>query len=142
MDGIEERIAELLSERTEMETSSLQGQVDEVLEIMGHPRSLKIFRTKRPAVLMILRQIPENPKRLYRDTEHRVIGGVCSGLAAYFNIDTILVRVLLIALVLGSSAFKYAMFNDHLHNITFSLSGLLVLVYIAMWIIVPAARSV
>lgn len=144
MDGIEERIAELLSERTEMGNKVVsKANVDEVLEIMGTPEVIEDISDEAAGRSYDFTSDTKRiPKRLYRDTEHRVIGGVCSGLAAYFNIDTILVRVLLIALVLGSSAFKYAMFNDHLHNITFSLSGLLVLVYIVMWIIVPAARSV
>ncbi len=30
---------------------------------------------------------------LYRDTSEKMIGGVCSGLAQYFDIDTVLVRV-------------------------------------------------
>ena len=34
------------------------------------------------------------PKRLYRSRTDSVIGGVCGGLAEYFNIDPLIVRVL------------------------------------------------
>jgi phage shock protein C len=34
-----------------------------------------------------------NPHRLYRDRRHGIIGGVCAGLGAYFNIDPVLVRI-------------------------------------------------
>ncbi|MDD2293368.1 MAG: PspC domain-containing protein [Bacteroidales bacterium] len=45
-------------------------------------------------------------KRFYRDPDNNIIGGVCSGLAAYFNIDIVLVRILfVIALLLGSAGF-------------------------------------
>ena len=39
-------------------------------------------------------------KRFYRDSKNKVFGGVCSGLANYFNIDVILVRVLFAASLL------------------------------------------
>lgn len=58
-------------------------------------------------------------KKLQRDTQHRVIGGVCSGLANYFDIDASLVRVL----------FAIAFF-------VFS-SGLWI--YLLLWLVMPAA---
>lgn len=47
----------------------------------------------------------ENSK-IYRNTENKVIGGVCSGLADYFNLDVALLRVLfVIALLFASFGF-------------------------------------
>ena len=60
----------------------------------------------------------ENVKRLYRSNKVKVIGGVCGGLADYLNIDVALLRVAFVLLVL------------------FGGSG--VLVYIIMWIAIPA----
>ncbi len=45
-------------------------------------------------------------KRLYRDEQNKVLGGVCSGIANYLNLDPILVRVLWI-LLFGISFFAY-----------------------------------
>lgn len=56
-------------------------------------------------------------KRLYRSRKDRLIAGVCSGLAKYFNTDPTWIRLLFIVLLL------------------LGLSTLLV--YIVMWIIVP-----
>jgi phage shock protein C len=57
------------------------------------------------------------PKRLYRSRTERLIGGVCGGLAQYFNMDPTIVRLLfLLLLFAGGAAF---------------------LIYIIMWIIVP-----
>lgn len=60
----------------------------------------------------------ENVKRLYRSNTSKVIGGVCGGLADYLNIDVALIRVAFVLLVL------------------FGGSG--VLVYLIMWIAIPA----
>lgn len=55
--------------------------------------------------------------KLYRDEQHKKIGGVCAGLAAYFDVDISLVRVLFVlAVVLGGSG---------------------VLAYIILWIVIP-----
>lgn len=44
------------------------------------------------------------PKKLYR-SENRIVGGVCAGIAEYFNIDPTLVRVLDLIISLFSAAF-------------------------------------
>ena len=43
-------------------------------------------------------------RKLYRDTENQKIGGVCSGLARYFDLDPLLVRVAFIAALVFSGA--------------------------------------
>lgn len=49
-------------------------------------------------------QAPGGPRRLYRSRSDRVIGGVCGGVAKYFDIDPVLVRVGAVALaVLGGA---------------------------------------
>lgn len=57
------------------------------------------------------------PKRLYRSKTARLLGGVCGGLAEYFNIDPTIMRIIFILLAL--------------------LGGLMVFIYIVLWIIVP-----
>ena len=58
-------------------------------------------------------------KKLQRDTQHKVIGGVCSGLANYFDIDASLVRLLFaIAFFVFSSGFW---------------------IYLLLWLVMPAA---
>jgi phage shock protein C len=56
-------------------------------------------------------------RKLYRSRTNRQVAGVCGGLAAYFNVDVTLIRVLFILLgLLGAAG---------------------ILLYLAMWIIVP-----
>ena len=60
----------------------------------------------------------ENNKKLQRDTQHKVIGGVCSGLANYLGLDASLVRLFFaIAFLIFSTGFW---------------------VYIILWIVMPA----
>lgn len=46
----------------------------------------------------------ETPRRLYRSTKDRKVWGVCGGLAEYFNIDPVLVRVIFVVLTFFSGA--------------------------------------
>jgi phage shock protein C len=56
-------------------------------------------------------------RKLYRSRSNRQVAGVCGGLAQYFNLDATLIRILFVVLaVLGGSG---------------------VVLYLAMWIIVP-----
>jgi phage shock protein C len=56
-------------------------------------------------------------RKLYRSKTDRKLAGVCGGLAQYFNVDATLIRVLFVLLaVLGGSG---------------------LVLYVAMWIIVP-----
>jgi phage shock protein PspC (stress-responsive transcriptional regulator) len=53
---------------------------------------------ERPAAAQPTAEAPP-PRRLYRSRGDRVIGGVCGGIAKYFNVDPVLVRVGAVALV-------------------------------------------
>lgn len=57
-------------------------------------------------------------RKIYRNEKEKVIGGVCAGLADYFDIDVVIIRVIFIAtaLVWGSS----------------------IILYIVLWIAMPA----
>jgi phage shock protein PspC (stress-responsive transcriptional regulator) len=57
------------------------------------------------------------PRRLYKSRDDRMIGGVCAGIAEYFGIDAVIVRVIAVALVFAGGA------------------GLLA--YVAAWLLVP-----
>ncbi|MBE0645567.1 MAG: PspC domain-containing protein [Bacteroidetes bacterium] len=57
-------------------------------------------------------------KRLYRNTGNKMIGGVCTGLAEYFAIDPVLIRLVFVILAL--------------HH------GIGILAYVILWIVVPA----
>jgi phage shock protein PspC (stress-responsive transcriptional regulator) len=64
----------------------------------------------------------KNIKKLYRNPDDRTLGGVASGLAAYFNIEVIWVRLLFIGLIFAGGA------------------GFVI--YLILWIITPQAKSI
>ena len=60
-------------------------------------------------------------KKLFRDPDGKAIAGVCSGLALYFGIDVVILRVLfLVALICGTAGFW---------------------IYVAIWIVAPMANT-
>jgi len=62
------------------------------------------------------------PRRLYQISEGALVSGVCKGLAAYFNVDVTLVRVIFVALIIVTG-------------------GLWLLVYLALMILIPYAST-
>ena len=61
----------------------------------------------------------ENQKRLQRDKQNKVIGGVCSGIANYFGMDAALIRLLfVIAFLFFSTGFW---------------------IYVILWVVMPSA---
>lgn len=142
---IEQRIAELFLERCGKDSIVGYAAVDSVIQRIGSPDELayeedtetshgrqKERRTSRGAA-------SSSPKRLYRNTERRILGGVCSGIAAYFNTDTVIVRLCFIASVFLISVF----FGDWRFPAMPACPILTAAgIYIIMWIITPAARTV
>ena len=61
-------------------------------------------------------------KKLYRSEKKKIIGGVCGGLAEYFDIDPSIVRIV----------FALAFFTE----------GFGLLLYIILWIILPTSSSI
>ena len=63
----------------------------------------------------------DQPRRLERDADNKIIAGVASGVANYFNIDPTIVRVL--------------------WALTILFGGLGVIVYLIMWIVMPVGEG-
>jgi len=59
--------------------------------------------------------------RMYRDPDHRIIGGVCSGMGAYWSIDPWIIRIIFIAITLAG--------------------GLGLLIYLILYIVLPEAKT-
>lgn len=65
-------------------------------------------------------------KRLYRDNKRKLLSGVLSGIAFYFNIDPLWIRLLYVLLFFGISILP-------------SIGGFLFFIYIVLWIVIPAS---
>ncbi len=80
------------------------------------------------------------PRRLYRDLRRKLVGGVASGIAHYFTLDPLWVRLAFLFFVIGLPAGS-GMFHNGSDEFAGSLSGLTVLIYIAMWIAFPGSNA-
>ncbi len=120
---IEGRIAELFSEKIESNTQVIStNELDEVIAVMGQPEDYSVDEE-------IFEDPPLNNGRrtvynqLFRDIDNKFISGVSSGLGHYFKIDAIWIRLICIFLTLVTS-------------------GMFILIYVLLWILVPAAETV
>ncbi|MBD0278647.1 MAG: PspC domain-containing protein [Flavisolibacter sp.] len=87
-------------------------------------------------------------KRLFRNPDDRIIGGVCGGLGAYFNKEAWIFRLvfaapLLINILISviNSVFNTFRGPDLPNIFVGSFTGTFILAYIILWIVLPEARS-
>ena len=107
---IEARIAELFNERVLLERQVIRvKEVDEVISIMGQPEDYlvddEIFEDEPQQTYTRKKQ---DGRKLFRDTDNSYIGGVSAGLAHYFGIDAIWIRLawILLVFLVGTSSFN------------------------------------
>lgn len=118
---IEARIAERFTSATkEGKQAVTLLEVEALIQTMG--TSEDIASTEPTSGEQTTQEGPRRLKKLYRDTDNRIVAGVASGLAAYFGIEALLVRVLFVLFGLFSGGFGIA-------------------VYILLWIVVPEAQT-
>lgn len=126
MEGIEERMAELLLDRCGTNGVVMMADVQGVIDILGRPERIEADDPE-----------PGNPqekarKKLFRDMENKRIAGVCAGLGNYFDFDVVLMRVLFAAVTL------ILFFTGARHGV-WSMFGFVA--YAVLWLAMPAART-
>ncbi len=84
---------------------------------------------------------PRIPRRFYRDAEQGKLGGVCAGLANYFDIDPVWVRLLVFAPILIELLLPDHWFPYWLNSVAENIFGVIIVCYLIMWFVVPSARS-
>jgi phage shock protein PspC (stress-responsive transcriptional regulator) len=120
MKDIESRIAELFQERIQNEKQVVSlVEIDAVIGIMGQPEDYKI---DEEAAQSIDYSIPSKAKKLYRDKENSIIGGVASGFGHYLNIDPVWIRLLFVIIVVAGF-------------------GSPILIYLILLVIIPVAKT-
>ena len=117
---IEMRVSELLNEK-QISDKHVVGlkDVDEVIAVMGQPEDY-IIEDELKGSQTFSDSSNRRTKKLYRDKEKGMIGGVSAGLGHYFGIDAVWIRIVLILLV-------------------FAGFGTGILAYIILWIVTPEA---
>jgi len=120
MNDIEARIAELFNEKLQKNKNVVNlTDVQEIIEIMGKP-SQYTGDEEEPETPPKSDKKQQKSRRFYRDPENAILGGIAGGLAAYFNIDVTWIRIFIVILA-------------------FITAGNVILIYILVWFIAPAA---
>jgi phage shock protein PspC (stress-responsive transcriptional regulator) len=124
MNDLETRMSELYTERLKplRQVISIED-VREVLKVLGAPEDIggrtdSGQRYSRPYSDNYAG--PRRSRRMYRDGQDKSIGGVCSGLAYYFNTDPLLLRILFVIGLFVGFGF---------------------LLYLILWIAIPQALT-
>ena len=116
IEDIESRIAEIFQSRKGSAGVITRENVESMILIIGKPEDFDQSEGE-PEVPVYVSQ----KKRMYRNPEDKIIGGVCSGIATYLETDPVLFRILF---VLFAAFFGVGFF-----------------VYIGLWIALPAAKT-
>ena len=140
INDIEGRIAELMSDKVRKGAESItDSDVEEIISSMGRVEDFEAADQEAAASGTTASASssagansgsattdpgftappPRREKgRLYRDTNDKFVGGVCSGIAAYMNVDPAIVRILFAIISFGGFGFGF-------------------LAYIILWIVLP-----
>ena len=136
IEDIENRIAELFSIRLSGGSPAIdRADVQKVIDTLGaasdlhdgpQPRSSQGNKSSsytygNAQSSTYQQQYPRSHDRLLRDPYNKVFGGVCSGIAHYFDIDPVMIRLIMVVL--------------------FLFFGIGFLTYIIAWAVIPAATS-
>lgn len=114
IDDIEARIAELFQSKPSWQTAVIsKEEVEEMISTMGSPEDIAGDIESDPEFGSYSKQ----HKRLSRNTDNAILGGVCSGISDYTGIDAVWIRIIFILFTL------------------LYLSG--AIVYIILWIALP-----
>lgn len=128
IQDIEYRIAELFSIRLQTGTPCIDTEdVKKLIETLGPAYTIGAA-TAEPVNPYLPgpytgyeKRNHNSERRLFRNPNDKIIGGVCSGLANYFDIDPVIVRLIMVVLFLGA--------------------GIGLLAYIIAWIVIPYPRT-
>ncbi|PIF31236.1 phage shock protein C (PspC) family protein [Flavobacterium sp. 9] len=117
---IEMRVSELLTEKQKSEKHVVGlKDVDEVIAVMGQPEDYIIEDEEKPNQSFNDYGTRKH-KKLYRDKEKGMIGGVATGLGHYFGIDAVWIKILFLVFV-------------------FAGFGTGILAYFVLWVVTPEA---
>jgi len=117
---IESRMAELFQKKlSQTKTVLFDVDVEEVISIMGEAEQIHEGAGEPDSKSTFGGERPQNPKKLRRNPKDQVLGGVCSGIASFFDIDPVIVRILF--------------------AISIVVYGTGLLFYLILWLVIPEA---
>ena len=117
IEDIESRIAEIFQSQKGLAGVITRENVEAMIAIIGKPED---FGQTEPGGTVNEPPAPAR-KRMYRNPDDMIIGGICGGIGAYLNTDPVWIRILFVI------------------SVFFFLFG--IFVYLALWLVIPLASS-
>jgi len=122
MHDVESRITELFSSMmNEKNQVIMASDVEKVIEIMGKPEQYISEDEEQTHEFTNENQI-KGDKKLFRNPDDRILGGVCSGLSSYIGMDTVWIRLFFVITLLIGFGFGF-------------------ILYIILWVVMPEAKT-
>ena len=140
LSDIEARISELILSHQTAEETVHADLIQSIIEQLGLPDDLSsqsaINNSDEEDI-----QLPNGfAKRMYRNPDGAKLGGVCSGLGAYFNVDPVLIRFLFFVPLLLTPVF--GIFHmGRMAGFSGTMIGVAFMLYIILWIVIPKAKT-
>jgi len=120
ISDIESRIAEDFYNQKSGDVVS-ESMVKNIIERIGSVEDISGTETKNSSTHFTNSNTTELPRRFFRNTDDAILGGVASGIAAYFGIDPLIPRILFVIFAFTG--------------------GFSILIYIVLWVIMPEAQT-
>ena len=115
IEDIESRVAEIFQSQRGIGGVVTKENVESMIAILGKPEDFEAFDDNSEGPVYYAPR-----KRMYRNPDDMILGGVCGGIGAYFNVDPVLFRILFVL---------------------FTFFGVGAFIYIILWIALPSANS-
>lgn len=123
MIDVEMRISELFNAKLIKGKAVInKSDVEEIINVLGKPNEFE-DESETTSSADKSSTSGKGRKKFYRDVDNSFLGGVASGLAALLGIDVVIIRLLFVVLL-------------------FLGWGTIIPIYLVLWIIVPAAKSI
>ncbi|GAB6009847.1 PspC domain-containing protein [Dysgonomonas reticulitermitis] len=127
MEDVEARVAEIFQKEMKftnqvVDMKLVQTVIDHLGEVENNGNGTGTQNSERSQNSYSDQRYTQGDKRFHRDVDNKMVAGVCSGLAAYTNIDVTIIRVIFAAL-----SFAY---------------GTAILIYIVLWFVAPKAITI
>lgn len=137
---IEARIAELILTAQPADAIIAKPLIDNIVKQLGSAEEIDEEGAERHAETTDQNGNPRIPRRLYRDLQNSKLGGVCAGVANYFDIDPTWIRLALFAPLILTMFGSVEIFR-WIAPFSGNLFGFVIIGYIIMWFTIPPASS-
>lgn len=139
---IEARIAELILNEQVYTKVVTKRLIDSIIAQLGTPEEIgdDVFE---PSPANVQNQDPTIPRRLYRSFEGKIFGGICSGMAQYWNVNVVWLRLLFLSPIIMfvlCLPFRWHIateFRDFLMGCMWVFAVL----YVVLWMAIPMAKT-